>query len=867
MSLFGLKAMGGLSSAALRRWVRGSGALDAFSRTALPQAAMLGGIMIGHRFEELAGLRESRDGATHLIDSLVLLAQFNVAGRVLHGITGTGARRFEARVETQTQAMSVRRSRLAPDLWPAILGGPRLASAGGPDLAMMSTGGSGESRPEPVQGESGTGEASNAKAQSRSNGNGAGSNGAEVLPETLPPPAPETLPAPAFDPQSARYHLPRTKYFQELRGDLSFESLVGYARAVERARLVGVNLRNTLQVPMVGPQEYSPYGAALVEHLRENPELVHSLTGKNERALIASPGTAILGLGAAGIGPDMILQAEAADAIMQGKAKYFLLTAGVSATPLCVRSYFSPEQRRTLEGLDPRTRAEQARIWRAERFAETVLSISPNFGFINIEDAQGKDLPLIFGILESLRGNTALWSDDMQGTGIIAAAAMLGWGELTGRLDSRGGLGNVRGVIFGAGAGAMGVYDELINNGMQPENILVADSRGALHAGRRDIEGDPFKVRMRAGISDGMTPERFARGADFLINLGAKETMTENPTWIRQVIQSLAENPFVGAMTNPEPGISPDQLRQIRPDAYYGSGNQTFENPVNNFTAFGYIGAGAMMARAGTISPAMTVAAARGIFEVAKLGAPAEWRDRLPPERREFGRHWLVPRHDDLRLISAEAGAVARAAARDGVAMLVGPNPNFNLLERFDREIEEQVAMREWTVSSLREGMEDQGQRYLAARYPRSYSPFRLESSSAPLFEVAPEVPREPFDHFANQIGLESSHWRDLLTRQGEFRPTALPEVLEELRPAAETSAEIRDLANREIRFIVDLSAISPALGLALAVERGRIQSENLAQFPTVFHNPAALRTILDLVPEARPALEQKFSDLPFPTE
>ncbi|HKY62958.1 MAG TPA: hypothetical protein VJR29_06030, partial [bacterium] len=537
LALLGLKTMGGLSSAALRRWVRGSGAFDVFSRTALPQAAMLGGIMIGHRLEAAAGLREHRDGGTDLVDSLVLLAHFNIAGRILHGVSGPGGRRFEAALEAQTQAIhSARRSRLSAELWPSILGGPRWVQANGPGLAMIGNGG--ESRPEPMRNE-GSSEALAERPEAPSNGHNHGSNGVEAeaaaAPSTLPPAGPKTLPPPAFDPQTARYHLPNTKYFQELRGDLSFDALVGYARAVERARLIGVNLRTTLQVPMVGPEEYSPYGAALVEHLRENPALVHSLTGKNERALIASPGTAILGLGAAGVGPDLILQAEAADAIMQGKAKYFLLTAGVSATPLCVRSHFSPEQIRELEGLDSRTRAEQARVWRAERFAQTVLSIAPNFGFINIEDAQGKDLPLIFGVLESLRGNTALWSDDMQGTGIIAAAAMLGWADLTGRLDSRGGLGNVRGVIFGAGAGAMGVYEELINNGMEPQNILVADSQGALHAGRRDIEGDPYKLRMREGISEGMTAARFARGADFLINLGAKETFTEDPRWTQLV--------------------------------------------------------------------------------------------------------------------------------------------------------------------------------------------------------------------------------------------------------------------------------------------------------------------------------------------
>src|SRR5262249_15026913 len=151
----------------------------------------------------------------------------------------------------------------------------------------------------------------------------------------------------------------------------------------------------------------------------------------------------------------------------------------------------------------------------AQKFAETVRSLAGNFGFINIEDAQGKDLPIIFGVLESLRGKTTIWSDDKQGTGVIGAAAMLSWAELTGRR-----MEDVRGVIFGAGAGAAGVYDELINNGMRPENILATDSKGALHQGRTDIAGDPFKVRMAEGIPDGTRREDYLEGADFVINLG-----------------------------------------------------------------------------------------------------------------------------------------------------------------------------------------------------------------------------------------------------------------------------------------------------------------------------------------------------------
>jgi malic enzyme len=672
----------------------------------------------------------------------------------------------------------------------------------------------------------------------------------------------ETGHPPGPDLSTARYHLPETEYFDGLKGSLSFDKLVGYARAVRRAQLVGPNLRNALLTPLSGPLEYSPYGAALVEHLREDPSRVHTLAGKWERALVASPGTAILGLGSASTDVDHILRAETADAIMQGKSKYFLWTAGVSATPLCIRSYLSADQARALEGMEPRHRAEQARIWRAERFAETVRALAPNFGFINIEDAQGKDLPLIFGILSSLRGDTAIWSDDMQGTGVITAAAMLSWAELTGRLDSRMQMPNIRGIIFGAGAGAMGVYNELINHGVRPENILVTDSKGVLHEDRYDTKSDPFKVRMREGIPAGVTVEDFARSSDFVINLGVKETFTDNLAWADQLARSLTPNPFVAPMTNPEPGISPEMLRRVRPDAYYGSGNQVYENPVNNFTAFGYIGAGAMMAKAGAVSPAMTVAAARGIFETAKLGPPEELRNKLPPEQREFGRSWLVPRPDDMRLIPAEAGAVAKAAARDGVAILLGANPSPTELTRFDREIDDQVSFRRWMVQSIRSQSEDGGPIFLAARHSRHYAPFALEREGEPVYHVAPEINRDHFEHFALQMGLTAPRWQHLLTLDGELKPTALTEMLEQLRPATEGVTPQARIAARELKLITQLAAISPSLGLALALRRSRIRDENLAARPTVFHREPVLRAVLQLIPEARAEIETSFEGI-----
>ncbi|MFO1464056.1 MAG: hypothetical protein U1F66_09770 [bacterium] len=856
--LLGLRALGGLSQFAVRRWAQGSGGLEVFTRAALPQAGMLGGIYLGQRLEEWAGFRPRRAGGTALADTLATWIQFHAAGRLLHGATGGRLAAWEQALDLRTEAAT----RPAPGLPPPPSG--LLASMGMGEVAGLRPALEGPSVPlgaEPVFMNSQEG--NGVSGTSSASGETAAIPAAKEQPpsgDSLPP---ESQPEPAIDLRAARYHLPQTEYFDGLTESLTFEKLVGYARAETRAKLLGVNLRNSLVAPLDGPLEYSPYGAGLVERLRENPAAVHTLTGKWERALVASPGTAILGLGSASTSPDHILRAEAADAIMQGKAKYFLWTAGVTATPLCVRSYFTAEQLRALEAMDGPQRAEQARIWRAERFAETVRAIAPNFGFINIEDAQGKDLPIIFGILESLRGDTAIWSDDKQGTGVITAAAMLSWAELTGRLNSEQRLSGARGIIFGAGAGAMGVYDELVNHGVLPENILVTDSRGPLYEGRRGIEGDPYKLRMSEGIRPGTRVEDFARGADFVINLGVKETFTDDLAWTEALVRSLGPRPFFGAMTNPEPGISPQMLRGVRPDAFYGSGNQVYENPVNNFTAFGYIGAGALMARAGGISPAMTVAAARGIFAVAKLGPPEHLRELLPEEGREFGPSWLVPRPDDSRLIVHESGAVARAAARDGLAILLGANPSPADLARFDGEIDELVSFREWFVRSMRDGIEEQGRQYLAGRHPRRYAPFVPRRRGEPAYEVAPEIRRDHFEYFARHLGIRAERWQDLLTEDGQLRPNALTLVLERLRPATEAEGPEARTAQDELHLITQLAELSPSLGLALALRRSRVRPENLAARPTVFHREAVLRTVLHLIPEARTTLLQTFSGLP----
>jgi malic enzyme len=670
----------------------------------------------------------------------------------------------------------------------------------------------------------------------------------------MTPPLPTTY--------TSRYFLPETNYFAEM-GAIPLEMLAGYAESERRAGLYGPNLRNELNVPLSGPHEYSPFGAGIVERIRQNPQESHRLTGRWQRALVASPATAILGLGSASVTREEMIRAEMADVIMEGKSKFFLETAGVSATPLCFRSYLSRTQLEALDKLGSEERKEQARIWRALNFAEAVKAIACNFGFINIEDAQGRDLPLIFGVLECLKGECAIWSDDQQGTGVITAAGVLAWAEQTQRK-----MENIRGIILGAGAGAMGVYDELVNHGVRPENILVTDTGAKkdrtgrshpLHEGRVDVDSDPYKAKMRWGIPPETTIEKFAEGADFLINLGDKKALTSDVAWTESITRKLAPNPLFAPMTNPEPGITPEELHGVRSDAYYGSGNQSLDGKnqsrtLNNFTAFGYIGAGALMAWAGGVGPTMTVAAAKGILAAAKADP-------------RFGKDWLVPRARDLSLIDLEAGAVARAAAREGLSLKLGSHPTQAQLQRFDAEVAEEVRFRTAFLEDRRAQAHERGKRYLTMRFPDRYAPFYLnedkEREKSAEYEVSPEVRREDFEQLAKQMGVKEERWQEFLLPDGRLEPKALTIVLERLKPATQGKTAEAKTAYRELCIIVNLALVAPALGLALALRRTRVHPENLEARPTVFHRRLVLETVLKVVPEARKAIYSSFQGIP----
>ncbi|MFO1518924.1 MAG: malic enzyme-like NAD(P)-binding protein [bacterium] len=670
----------------------------------------------------------------------------------------------------------------------------------------------------------------------------------------------ELLQAP-FDLREARYHLPvKDEYFRAMvdKGEVDLDALASYARAERRVTEVDDNLETLLLTPMKPAEEYSPGGAAVVGRSRAESPSPYGPSHRRKGILVVTPGRAILGMGSARIVNGRVA-ARVADPIMSGKVKNFDANMAVRGERQCIECSLTPDQLTLLAGM-PKSRAQkQTDLWLAQDFVRQVRAIATRdrYSFINVEDAKGTDLPVILDGLKDL--GIAVWSDDKQGTGVIATTSILSWGHLTGR-----DLSKARGVIFGAGAGGVGVFEELVNNGLKPENIMVTDSGPdkdysgkpyVLHRDRTDIEDDPFKMRVRGDFPADLSVEEFAKGADFIINLGDASTLTRDPAWTASLIQNLAPNPILLATTNPEPGWTPEMVRQVRPDAYYGSGNQLYENPVNNFCAFTAIGLGSGISEATEVNAAMTVAAARGMFELVK----SDW-ERMPADQRRFH---LVPRADDIRLLEAEAGPVARAAARSGVSRITGRAPSPEDLNAFDLRVEDEIAFQRDLVLKKRELTENFGRWYYQRRFGAAYAPFALREGQRTVYDVAPQIDAGHFRYFAGRLNIDSQTWVPLTDAQSRFVPDALTTALTALRRQSEESGQNGAAATafRELQIITQIASVSPSLGAALALQ-AHARHQAAAPEATIFHDPEAFTLTLLVIPEAYKTIRAAFPEL-----
>ena len=367
---------------------------------------------------------------------------------------------------------------------------------------------------------------------------------------------------------------------------------------------------------------YSPGVAVPVKAIAEDPSRAFDYTTRGNMVAVISNGTAILGLGNLG--------ALASKPVMEGKAVLFKRFADV-------------------DSIDLEVDTEDA-----DEFINCVRYLGPSFGGINLEDIKA---PECFIIEQKLREmmDIPVFHDDQHGTAIIAAAGLINALEITGR-DMK----TTRLVCNGAGAAGIACIELIKSMGFAPENITLCDTKGVVYQGR--AEGMNQWKSAHAAKTDARTLAEAMDGADVFFGLSVRGALTT------AMVQSMAKNPIIFAMANPDPEITPEEVAEIRTDAIMATGRSDYPNQVNNVLGFPYIFRGALDVRATTINDEMKVAAARALAELAREDVPDDVAAAYQGMRPKFGPNYIIPVPFDPRLISAIPIAVAKAAMESGVA-------------------------------------------------------------------------------------------------------------------------------------------------------------------------------------------------------
>ena len=367
---------------------------------------------------------------------------------------------------------------------------------------------------------------------------------------------------------------------------------------------------------------YSPGVAVPVLAIAEDPSRAFDYTVKGNMVAVITNGTAILGLGNLG--------ALASKPVMEGKAVLFKRFADIDSIDLEVDTE------------DP------------EEFINAVKFLGPSFGGINLEDIKA---PECFIIEERLRElmKIPVFHDDQHGTAIIAVAGMINAMHLTGR-DIK----TTRLVCNGAGAAGIACLDLLKALGMPSENINLVDTKGVIYRGRTD--GMNQWKSAHAVDTKNRTLADAMNGADIFFGLSAKGAVTPD------MVKSMAKDPIIFAMANPDPEITPEDAEAVRDDVIMATGRSDYPNQVNNVLGFPYIFRGALDVRATTINMEMKIAATHALAELAREDVPDEVALAYSGARPKFGRDYLIPVPFDPRLISVVPAAVAKAAMESGVA-------------------------------------------------------------------------------------------------------------------------------------------------------------------------------------------------------
>ncbi|WP_375665242.1 NADP-dependent malic enzyme [Bartonella sp. TT121SHDZB] len=394
---------------------------------------------------------------------------------------------------------------------------------------------------------------------------------------------------------------------------------------------------------------YSPGVAVPVKAIAQNPVLAYDYTAKGNLVAVISNGTAILGLGNLG--------ALASKPVMEGKAVLFKRFADIDSIDL------------------------EIDINDTESFINLVRHLEPSFGGINLEDIKAPECFMIESRLREVM-NIPVFHDDQHGTAIIVAAGVLNALTLTGR-DMQ----NTRLVCNGAGSAGIACIELIKAMGFRSENIILCDTKGVVYKGRK--EGMNQWKSAHAIQTDKRTLMEAMEGADIFFGVSAKGALTP------EMVKSMAPQPIIFAMANPDPEITPEEVMQVRNDAIVATGRSDYPNQINNVLCFPYIFRGALDVRARVINEDMKIAAAKALANLAHEAVPDSVAEAYHGKRLKFGPNYIIPVPFDPRLFTVVSIAVAKAAMESGVAQ-----KNIDDLEAYERDLN---ARRDPTSSIMRE--------------------------------------------------------------------------------------------------------------------------------------------------------------------
>ncbi|SMC79959.1 NADP-dependent malic enzyme [Pedobacter nyackensis] len=366
---------------------------------------------------------------------------------------------------------------------------------------------------------------------------------------------------------------------------------------------------------------YSPGVAEPCLSIAENPEDVYKYTAKGNLVAVISNGTAVLGLGNIG--------AAAGKPVMEGKGLLFKIFADIDVFDL------------------------ELDTTNVDDFVKIVKALEPTFGGVNLEDIKA---PECFEIERRLKEemNIPVMHDDQHGTAIISAAALLNACELQKKKMDK-----IKIVVNGAGAAAISCTRLYVELGAKKENIVMCDRSGVIRDNRENLDAIKAEFATSRKLN---TLEEAMKDSDVFIGLSSADCVTED------MLKSMAKNPIVFAMANPNPEIAYELAIKSRKDIIMATGRSDYPNQVNNVLGFPYIFRGALDVRATAINEEMKIAAVRAIAELAKKSVPEAVNMAYNEKNIKFGKEYIIPKPMDIRLMTNVSTAVAKAAIESGVA-------------------------------------------------------------------------------------------------------------------------------------------------------------------------------------------------------